>query len=209
VSAADTAPIAAARGPRREAFERWRRRSRIIRRLRVALPVLIGLILASMAGFVIHATVVGSKAKPTAADAPIQLVNPRFVGRDKKGRAFVLTAKTATRDEKDYQKVLLDTPMLILDEEGERPVRVSAKAGIYREDAKVLNLSGGVKLNGGDVNFATATSVFNTATGELEGSGEIQGAGALGEIIAKSYGVYDKGERMVFKGGVHTRVESH
>lgn len=209
MSAADTAPIAAARGPRREAFERWRRRSRIIRRLRVVLPALIGLILASMAGFVIHATVVGSKAKPTAADAPIQLVNPRFVGRDKKGRAFVLTAKTATRDEKDYQKVLLDTPMLILDEEGERPVRVSAKAGIYREDAKVLNLSGGVKLNGGDVNFATATSVFNTATGELEGSGEIQGAGALGEIIAKSYGVYDKGERMVFKGGVHTRVESH
>ncbi len=162
-----------------------------------------------MAGFVIHATLVGAKAKPADADAPIQLVNPRFVGRDKKGRAFVLTAKTATRDQKDYQRVLLDTPMLILDEEGERPVRVSARSGVYREDAKVLNLEGGVKLNGGDVNFATATSVFNTATGELEGAGEIQGAGALGEIIAKSYGVYDKGERMVFKGGVHTRVESH
>jgi lipopolysaccharide export system protein LptC len=203
------APGSQGQAPRREAFERWRRRSRRIRRLRIILPVIIALILASMAGFVIHATLVGAKARPADADAPIQLVNPRFVGRDKKGRAFVLTAKTATRDPKDYQRVLLDTPMLILDEEGERPVRVSAKSGVYREDAKVLNLEGGVKLNGGDVNFATASSVFNTATGELEGTGEIQGAGALGEIIAKSYGVYDKGERMVFKGGVHTRVESH
>jgi lipopolysaccharide export system protein LptC len=202
------AHIPAVQGPRREAFERWRRRSRLVRRMRVVLPVLIALILASMAGFVIQATLTGAKVKPSDADAPIQLVNPRFVGRDKKGRAFVLTAKTATRDPKDYQRVLLDTPMLILDEEGDRPVRVSAKSGVYREDAKILNLAGGVKLNGGDINFATASSVFNTATGELEGKGEIQGAGALGEIIAKSYGVYDKGERMVFKGGVHTRVES-
>ena len=79
---------------------------------------------------------------------------------------------------------------------------------MFQEDAKILHLSGGVKLNGGDLNFSTAASIFNTATGELEGSGEIRGAGALGEIIAKSYGVYDKGERMVFKGGVHSRVES-
>ena len=117
--------------------------------------------------------------------------------------------KTATRDDKDYQRVMLDTPMLILDEEGERPVRISAQAGVYREDARVLNLEGGVKLNGGDINFTTASSVFNTATGELEGTGEITGAGVLGEIIAKSYGVYDKGDRMVFKGGVHTHLDSN
>ena len=190
-------------------FERWRRRSRLVRRLRVVLPAVIGVILLVMVGFVIQSTLAGAKDKPQDADAPIQLVNPRFLGRDDKGRAFVLTAKVAVRDPKDYQRVMLDTPMLILDEEGPRPTRISAKAGVYREDKRVLNLEGGVKLNGGDVNFATATSIFNTATGELEGAGEIKGAGALGEIIAKSYGVYDKGERMVFKGGVHTRVDSH
>ena len=58
------------------------------------------------------------------------------------------------------------------------------------------------------MNFSTASSIFNTATGVLEGKGEIQGMGALGEIIAKSYGVYDKGDRLVFKGGVRTRVEA-
>jgi lipopolysaccharide export system protein LptC len=192
----------------RQDFRRWRRRSRLIRRLRVILPLVIAAILAAMAGFVIRTTIVGVTAQPSNPDAPIRLVNPRFVGRDDKGRAFVLTARSATRDENDYQRVLLDQPALILDAEGENPVRVSAKAGVYREDRRVLNLDGGVKMTGGDLNFDTASSIFNTATGELEGQGQISGAGSLGEITAKSYGVYDKGDRLVFKGGVRGRLDS-
>ena len=78
-------------------FERWRRRSRLVRRLRVLLPAAIGVILLVMVGFVIQSTLAGAKDKPQDADAPIQLVNPRFLGRDDKGRAFVLTAKVAVR----------------------------------------------------------------------------------------------------------------
>lgn len=191
-----------------DGVRRWRRRSRVIRALRLGLPALIVAILAAMVGFTIHTSLVGAQRSQSDANAPIRLVNPRFVGRDDKGRAFVLTAVSAVRDENDYQRVMLDRPSLILDEEGPNPTRLSAKAGVYREDKRMLNLDGGVKLNGGDLNFDTATSIFNTATGELEGTGQIQGAGALGEIIAKSYGVYDKGERMVFKGGVRTRLNS-
>jgi lipopolysaccharide export system protein LptC len=189
-------------------FQRWRRRSRLIRHLRVILPLAIGAILATLAGFVIRTTIVGVQAAPSAADAPIQLVNPRFVGRDDKGRAYVLTAVSATRDENDYQRVLLDRPSLILDEEGENPTKITAKAGVYREDRRVLNLDGGVKMTGGNLNFDTASSIFNTATGELEGQGQISGVGSLGEITAKSYGVYDKGDRLVFKGGVRGRIDS-
>jgi len=39
------------------------------------------------------------------------------------------------------------------------------------------------------------------------GDGAIQGVGSLGEINAKSYGVYDRGDRLVFGGGVSTRLE--
>ncbi|WP_309643636.1 LPS export ABC transporter periplasmic protein LptC [Phenylobacterium sp.] len=202
-----TAATISATPPGRD-FSRWRRRSRLIRRLRVALPAAIVLILLSMGGFVVHATVMGGAAAPSEADEPIQLVNPRFVGRDEKGRAFVLTATVAVRDENDYQRVVLDKPTLILDEEGANPTRITAKSGVYREDRRVLNLDGGVKMNGANANFDTASSIFNTATGELEGQGQISGVGSLGEITAKSYGVYDKGERLVFKGGVRGRIES-
>lgn len=189
-------------------FERWRRRSRLIRRLRVILPAMIALILLTMLGFILRTTFLGRDAAPQEADAPIQLVNPRFVGKDEKGRAFVLTAASAVRDENDYQRVLLDKPALILDAEGVDPTRVTAKSGVYREDRRVLNLDGGVTMTGADTTFDTASSIFNTATGELEGEGQISGVGSLGEITAKSYGVYDKGERLVFKGGVRGRIDS-
>ena len=203
-----TLAAAPARTDARGDFQRWRRRSRLVRRLRVILPALIGLILLSMLGFVLQTTLLGRDSSRQEADAPIELVNPRFVGKDNKGRAFVLTAAAAVRDENDYQRVLLDRPALILDAEGVNPTRVTARSGVYNEDRQMLNLDGGVKMSGGDVTFDTVSSIFNTATGELEGQGQISGASQLGEITAKSYGVYDKGERLVFKGGVRGRIDS-
>lgn len=194
---------------RHDAAERWRRRTRLIHGLRIVLPAVIVLILAAMTATVIYRTVAGGKAVDPDADVPIRLVNARFVGRDEAGRGFVITAITAVRDEDDYQRVILDHPTLVLDEGGARPVRVNAKAGVYHEGTQKLRLSGGVKLVSGDQTFDTATSLFNTATGELTGAGPIQGFGSLGEINAKSYAVYDKGERMVFKGGVRARIPTN
>lgn len=206
MTAAD--PSTMATPGRRPEIVRWRRRSRVLRLLRVGLPAAIVLILAVMAGSVAWNAL---RTKPAAAsdpDAPIRLVNPRFVGRDDKGRAFVLTAASATRDQNDYQRVILDKPALVMDEEGPDPLRISGGAGVYHEGNRKLQLSGGVRLAGARQAFETASSMFDTKTGELVGSGPIQGSGSLGEITAKSYAVYGRGERMVFKGGVHTRLQT-
>lgn len=193
---------------RRLDIERWRRRSRLVRALRIALPVVIGLILAGMAGAVAYNAVTAAPVQAAASNEPIRLANPRFVGRDDKGRAFVLTALSATRDPADYQRVMLDQPALVLDEEGPDPLRISARSGVYHEANRKLDLQGGVKLQGAQTLFETAASLFDTKTGEVVGSGPIQGSGSLGDITAKSYGVYGKGERMIFKGGVHTRLNT-
>lgn len=194
---------------RRPDFLRWRRRSRLIHVLRLVLPLLIAAIFALLIGYVVYGSVVGREARPTEADAPIRLVNPRFVGRDDKGRSFVLTAASAVRDERDYQRVLLDKPSLILDENGPEPMRLSGRKGVFHEQTGQLQLSGGVRLIGPQATFDTASSVFETSTGELAGEGPISGSGPLGDIDAKSYGVYDKGERMIFKGGVRARIEGN
>lgn len=197
--------IALLNAPRRlDSIQRWRRRSRVIHLLRIVLPALIALILLGLAGSVVVNTLAGDRRQTGPADQAVRLVNPRFVGRDTRNRAFVLTAVTATRDEKDYHKVYLDKPALVLDEEGADPLRISAASGVYHEDSRKLEVSGGVRLSGARAAFETASSMFDTKTGELVGSGPIQGAAAVGDISAKSYGVYDKGDRMVFKGGVHT-----
>lgn len=192
-----------ARGPASAlAMDRWRRRSRLIRRLRVALPAVIAVIVISLGGMVIYNSLVGAPAEPEEAHAPIRLVNPRFMGRDAQGRSFVITANSAVRDEDDYQRVVLDRPAMVLDGEGLSPMRLSAQSGVFHEGDGLLRLQGDVSLNDQDAAFDTANAVFDTSTGVLEGEGLITGAGPLGEIRAKSYGVYDKGQRMVFKGGV-------
>jgi lipopolysaccharide export system protein LptC len=190
--------------PRRTPIRAWRRRSRVILVLRILFPMLIALILLGLGATVAWNSYAGPAAPSGLSNEPMRLTNPRFVGRDAHSRAFVLTAITATRDINDIQKVYLDQPALILDDEGPDPLRISAKSGIYHQDTGKLEVSGRVRLSGARGAFETAQSVFDTKTQELVGSGPVHGLGGVGEINANSYGVYDQGDRMVFKGGVHT-----
>lgn len=205
MSAPEPTPAPAAN--RQAGSESWRRRSKLIRNLRVGLPAAIGVIFLALVGAVAWNTITAIPSEPADPDEPIRLVNPRFVGRDEKGRGFVLTAASATRDQKDFQRVELDKPALVLDEGGVDELRIGSASGVYHEGDRKLELKGGVRLSGQQAAFQTAASLFDTKTGELVGSGPIQGSGALGEITAKSYGVYGKGDRIIFKGGVHTRLD--
>jgi lipopolysaccharide export system protein LptC len=118
----------------------------------------------------------------------------------------VITAASATRDPQEYQKVYLVRPALVIDEQGPDPNRITAASGVFHENTGKLEVSGGVRMVSSQQSFETASSQFDTKTGDLVGSGPIHGSGALGEINAKSYAVYDKGARTVFQGGVHARL---
>ena len=152
-------------------------------------------------------TLTSQPAASGSAKDPIRLVNPHFVGRDTRGRPFVLTSVTATRDPNDMKRVFLDRPTLTMDEDGPDPLHITAGAGIFHEDTGKLEVSKGVRISDARGAFDTAQSVFDTKTEDLVGSGPVQGLGSLGEIHAKSYGVYDKGARMVFTGSVHSRLQ--
>ena len=200
-------PAGPERGSRRVSIQRWRRRSRLIRVYRLVLPLAIGAILAALGGSVAYNALTSQRIPPGNANDPIRLVKPHFVGRDARGRPFVLTSVTATRDARDYQKVYLDKPVLVLDADGPDPTHITGGAGVFHEDTSKLELSKGVRLSSARGAFDTATSLYDLKSGELGGSDVVQGAGSLGQIEAKSYGVYDKGARMVFTGGVHTRLQ--
>lgn len=192
--------------PARGGIDRWRRRSRVVRALRLIVPGVILLILIGLGASVIYNATKPAPEAGQETNQPIRLINPRFVGRDDRGRAFALTAASATRDPREYQKVYLDNPALVLDEQGPDPMRITARKGIFHENTGKLEVSGGVRLASNKGAFETAASQFDTKTGELIGSGPVHGSGPLGEIDATSYAVYDKGDRMVFNGRVHTRL---
>lgn len=207
MSRPERAPAGVPAGSRRVPIERWRRRSRVIRGLRFVLPGAIAVILVALAGGVGYNALTSRRVQTGNANDPIRLVKPHFVGRDTRGQPFVLTSVTATRDPQNYTRVFLDKPVLVLDSEGPDPTHITGGAGIFHEDTGKLELSKGVRMSGARGDVDTDSSLYDTKTGELVGSAEVQGAGPLGEIQSKSYGVYDKGTRSVFTGDVHTRLQ--
>ena len=77
----------------------WRRRSRRVQGLRRLLPALVVLIFLVLAGYLVRALFAAPRARPVEAGASIQLVNPRFVGQDRKGRAGIAPGLAALRED--------------------------------------------------------------------------------------------------------------
>jgi len=204
----ETAAINAATSPQRRAeLTRWRRRSRLVRTLRVVLPAIMLAILATLGGLVVWRTATEQPAAQREAQTAIRLVNARFVGQVKDGRSFMIGARQALRDEKDYQSVSLMEPALVVGQ-GQGSSRVTARIGNYNESDRMLRLRGDVRIDDGKgLRFAAQEAVIDTRTGEVIGQSQVQGDGPLGQLTANSYSVQDKGDRLVLKGGVRARIE--
>lgn len=190
---------------RRSEIVRWRRRSRLIRVLRIVLPALMAVIAAALIGVVAWRS--ADERAPMEAKTPIRLVNARFVGKIEDGRGFTIGARAAIRGEKDYHKVSLTEPILVIGAATGSPARVMARTGIYDEATRMLHLAGNVRIDDGQGRrVASEASVIDTRTGTVVGQSGVLGDGPLGQVTAKSYSVEEKGDRMVLRGGVRARI---
>jgi lipopolysaccharide export system protein LptC len=137
----------------------------------------------------------------------VHMTNPRFYGRDSSNQAFVLAAAQAARDMSTGKSVTLASPSVTLNADSPNPTRVAATSGVYREDQRRLTLQGKVQLqSSGGYTFSTPQAVVDTSAGTVSGTSGVQGSGPLGNIAASSYGVYDRGKRIVMKGDVHAHI---
>ena len=178
-----------------------------VRTLRVILPTLaIGVAVAIVGQGVIRA--MAAKDAPPAATAPLRMDNPRFTGTMKDGRAFLITANSATRDPANPDQVFLKGPQLTRGYGSDKPTHVASQDGAYQEEKGALLLTGDVKIdNGQGYQFASQKALIDTRTGDLVGDAGIQGAGPNNsKVQADSYTVGDKGDRVIFKGRVRTRL---
>ena len=188
---------------------RWRARSLLIRRLRIALPATIGVILASMVGWLVFGAALARIGDSRlVGQGLIHMTNAQFFGRDSSGRPYVLGAAEASRDDRDLKLVSLVGPNLTLDNGGARSNRMTADSGLYREDSRIVSLKGHVVVQTaqGDV-FRTDRAVIDTVQGAVAGPDPVTGSGPTGDISAQSFAVYDRGARVVFRGEVHSRMK--
>jgi lipopolysaccharide export system protein LptC len=187
-----------------------RAHSRLVRVLRLVLPmIMLGVVVLLVVLVGVHAVRRHASGHKDAS-TPIRMLNPHFYGRDNQGRAYILGAQQAARDERSFQQVLLWYPTITQDVNGQHPSTLTADTGLYHEDTRILLLKGHVKANDAKAShFASDEAVVDTRTGTVKGPDALSSTSSMGDLQSKSFDVFDKGDRMVFKGGVHARLNKH
>lgn len=195
--------------PNLSAQERARNRLRApVRRLRLGLALFAILVGGVVVGQAAWRGLASNRAQVQASTTPLVLDKPRFAGVLKDGRAFLITAEHAERDAKDENLVRLTAPVLVRGYGDPNPSQATAKSGLYREAEQTLLLSDEVKItNGAGYAFDAPRALIDMRTGEVSGDAGIAGAVPKGSTRANTYSVTDKGDRVVLKGGVRTRLE--
>ena len=193
---------------RQHNLERWRRRSRQIQFYRRALPAVIATILVLLASWVLLRGFLTRIGDVRGAVGTIHMTNAHFYGRDGTGHPYVMGAGVAVRSDSDLQRISLIRPALTFDSSGAQSSHISADQGIYREDDQILRLRDHVVMHDqtGDT-FLTDRAIVDTVHNWVVGRSHVQGFGPTGAVTADSYAVYDKGQRVVFQGNVHSRLK--
>jgi lipopolysaccharide export system protein LptC len=187
-----------------------RAHSRLVRVLRFLLPMFMVVMVGTLVALVVAHAVRRQDAAHRDAATPIEMVNPHFFGRDSQGKAYTLGARQAARDEQSFQRVLLSYPWVTMDTEGPHPSTLTADKGVYHEDTRMLYLKGHVRANNArESRFATDEAVVNTRTGVVTSPAALAGQTSVGDVQSHAFDVFDKGGRVVFKGGVHARLNQH
>jgi lipopolysaccharide export system protein LptC len=180
----------------------------MIHLMRWLLPVVIAALMGLLGAFVVGQAVKSAAARPKETPTQIRMVNPHFIGRDDQGQAFNLAARQAARDDADMQRVILVSPVLVLDVDGPRRKTLTADNGVYDENTRLLRLKGHVRVDDSAAStLATNEAVVDTKAGTVSGVSGISGAGPQGSIQAGSYTASQKGGTVILRGGVHARLE--
>lgn len=197
-------------GPSAIIPRRVRAHSRLVRLLRWLMPVSILGMLMVLGVFVARDALQSAAARPKDAPEEIRMLNPHFLGRDEQGRAFNLAAREARRDDNDMQQVFLDAPTMAMDVDGAHPSTLTADKGVYREDTRILKLTGHVRVDDSKAStVATNEATIDTRTGAINGQSAIAASGPAGAIQAKSYTASDRGDHLILRGGVHAQLKGH
>lgn len=207
------APSARQRVPQRDAerlrraMSRWRRRSLVIKFWRVALPVLIA-VLSGGVLFIAVVNVLYGPGRVADQDQQVRMLAPRFLGRDKGGRPYTVTAREASRDPAHPNEVSLDRPHLVLETtDGSPPTVVDSAFGVYNEASHMLALDGQVVLDDGKHDIVRSEhALVDTDKGQAVGRSAVLAEGPQGTTAGDSYVVLDRGNDISFTGHVKSHL---
>jgi lipopolysaccharide export system protein LptC len=186
------------------------RHDRLIRILRVALPSVIGVLLAVLAFSPFSNTqemsFVLAKDEVNLAKERMRVTNAVYRGEDSKGRPFTLSAGSAV------QKSSTE-PLLRMTELAGRltmdngPATLSAGQGVYDMQAEKVSVDGALSFASGDGFSLTANNVaFLLKTKTMQSFGPVSGSTRVGTFQAGRMSADAEARIVRLEGGAHLQI---
>ena len=174
--------------------------SRLVRRLRVVLPVAVLATLAAIALWPRIRAALNHPTELTEQDRRARMVSGRFVGADSHGKPYTVTYDTADQPP-GGGPVEMVNPLAELTLDNGRWVAVRAMHGRYDQAAGLIDLSGHVELfHDSGYRFTTDRAHVEISKNLVWGDRAVEGHGPKGQIVARGFRLADKGDTIVFTG---------
>lgn len=186
------------------------RHDRLIRLLRVALPSIIGVLLAVLAFSPFSSnremSFVLAKDEVNLAKERMRVTNALYRGEDSKGRPFTLSAGSAV------QKSSAEPILRMQDLKGQLlmnngPASLVAAQGSYDMDAEKVRVEGPLSYRGGDGFTLTASNVeFLLKPQTMQSFGPVYGSTRVGTFRAARMSADVEARIVRLEGGAHLQI---
>jgi lipopolysaccharide export system protein LptC len=182
------------------------RYSRRVQLLKFLLPTIgLSLLLLVAAWPRMRAFLESVRFQPAAIDLrdarELQMRHPRYAGRDRHNRPYVVTATTGRQVPDRTDLLSLSEPRADLNLPHGATAVLTASTGIYQSQAQLLDLFRNVRLVHQDgMAFLTASAHVDLAHDSAEGSDPVEGHGPSGDITAAGFRVLSRGDTIIFTG---------
>ncbi len=199
--------------PRRQStLQSARRRTMVIRLLRLSFLVFAIAVVLVLAGYIVvnslHKEPPPVLPQTPQTDEEVQMISPRFTGRDNAGRPYEVIADTATRN-KEAPEITYLVNIRMDSAQGDNSSHVTARTGVYDSARKILDLDEDVRLispNG--FVYTTSKARFFIDSNRIVGDQRVFGNGPTGTVEADGYEIIDGGKKVIFSGNVITHIEN-
>ena len=129
------------------------------------------------------------------------MINPRFLGTDKKTKPFSVTADIAKNIMVDASVVELEMPKADLTLPDGSWLVLTANTGVFDKNKKKLELRKKVNLfHDSGYEFRTSAADVDLAKGFAEGTKPVSGQGPFGSLKSEGFRLIDKGRIIHFTG---------
>jgi len=149
----------------------------------------------------------GSAVLREFGDDEHAMIHARYVGVDRKGQPFSITAETVSYVDPEGNMMELETPEADITLTGGAWVAVTADSGLYDREGENLELTGAVNMFHDDgYQFRTTEAIIDLEAGTAAGSKPVEAQGPFGEVSAEGFKVLDEGRTVLFEGQAKMRV---